>query len=164
MPSPFISVICFLEEGMIHSFYRSHAQQPFFWLNRKQYGWFAPFRWAEMPPSGCCCWFQFAFWIHKRVRYEIFLEFKNVLIEISSIEIFPISSYTKNCGQKFTDNLNAIWYRLQVTEATNSVPDVDLEIRGGWGGAAIQTLRKAGEGAVTKKKFFSTLRGSVWSN
>ena len=144
MPSPFISVICFREEGMIHFFYRSHAKQPFFWLNRKQYGWFALFRWAEMPPSVSCCWFQFAFWIHKRVRYEIFLEFKSVSIEISSvIEIFSISSYTKTCGQKFTDHLNAIWYWLQVTEATNSVPDTDLEIREGGGG-----------GAVTKKNFF----------
>ena len=33
--------------------------------------------------------------------------------------MFSISSYTKNCSQKFTNHLNAIWYRLQVTEATN---------------------------------------------
>ena len=26
--SPFISVICFREEGMIHFFYRSHAKKP----------------------------------------------------------------------------------------------------------------------------------------
>ena len=32
-----------------------------FWLGRKQYGWFALFRVAEMPPSVCCCWFQSAF-------------------------------------------------------------------------------------------------------
>ena len=28
MPFPFISVICFREEGMIHFFYRSHAKKP----------------------------------------------------------------------------------------------------------------------------------------
>ena len=28
MPSPFISVICFREEGMIHFFHRSHAKKP----------------------------------------------------------------------------------------------------------------------------------------
>ena len=28
MPSPFISVICFQEEGMIHFFHRSHAKKP----------------------------------------------------------------------------------------------------------------------------------------
>ena len=38
---------------------------------------------------------------------------------VSYIEIFSISSFTKNCCQKFADHLNAIWYRLQVTEATN---------------------------------------------
>ena len=86
----------------------------FFWLDRKQYGWFALFPLAKTPPSVSCCWFQSAFclrneqWIHTRVRYEI-----------SSVEIFSISSYTKNCSQKFTDHLNEIWYRLQVTEATN---------------------------------------------
>ena len=63
--------------------------------------------------------------MHTRVRCEIsagsvFLPvWKNVKREISSIEIFSISSYTKNCSQKFTDHLNAIRYRLQVTEATN---------------------------------------------
>ena len=33
----------------------------FFWLDRKQYEWFAPFRLAKMPPSFSCCWFQSAF-------------------------------------------------------------------------------------------------------
>ena len=33
----------------------------FFWLDRKQYEWFAPFRLAKMPPSVSCCWFQSAF-------------------------------------------------------------------------------------------------------
>ena len=65
MPSPFISVICFRDEGMIHFFYRSHAKEPesglFFWLDRKQYGWFALLRLAKMPPSVSCCWLQSAF-------------------------------------------------------------------------------------------------------
>ena len=33
----------------------------FFWLDRKQYGWFALFRLAKTPPSVSCCWFQSAF-------------------------------------------------------------------------------------------------------
>ena len=33
----------------------------FFWLDRKQYVWFAPFRLAKMPLSVSCCWFQSAF-------------------------------------------------------------------------------------------------------
>ena len=33
----------------------------FFWLDRKQYGWFALFRLAKMQPSVSCCWFQCAF-------------------------------------------------------------------------------------------------------
>ena len=48
-----------------------------------------------------------------------FLEFEECLNRISDIEIFSISSYIKNYSKKFTDHLNAIWYRLQVTEATN---------------------------------------------
>ena len=65
MPSPFISVICFREEGMIQFFHRSHAKKAriwtSFWLDRKQYGWFALLRLAEMPPSVSCCWFHSAF-------------------------------------------------------------------------------------------------------
>ena len=103
----------------------------FFWLVRKQYGWFALFRLAKTPPSVSCCWFQSAFWLAQWAvnthasslwnfcRLSFLASFKNVWIEISSNEIFSISSYTKNCSQKFTDHLNAIWYRLQVTEATN---------------------------------------------
>ena len=103
----------------------------FFWLNRKQYGWFALFRLAKTPPSVSCCWFQSAFWLAQWAvnthasslwnfcRLSFLASFKNVWIEISSNEIFSISSYTKNCSQKFTDHLNAIWYRLQVTEAKN---------------------------------------------
>ena len=33
----------------------------FFWLDRKQYGWFALSRLAETPPSVSCWWFQSAF-------------------------------------------------------------------------------------------------------
>ena len=33
----------------------------FFWLDRKQYGWFALFWLAKMPLSVSCCWFQSAF-------------------------------------------------------------------------------------------------------
>ena len=42
-----------------------------------------------------------------------------LFLHTASFEIFSISSYTKKCSQKFTDHLNAIWYWLQVTEATN---------------------------------------------
>ena len=38
----------------------------FFWLDRNQYGWFAPFRLAKMPPSVSCCWFQSAFFLASR--------------------------------------------------------------------------------------------------
>ena len=33
----------------------------FFWLDRRQYGWFALFQLAKMPPSVSGCWFQSAF-------------------------------------------------------------------------------------------------------
>ena len=64
-------------------------------------------------------------WIHSRVRYKIsagsvFLNLKNASIEISPIEIFSISSYTKKLQWKIHRSFrNAIWYRLKVTEATN---------------------------------------------
>ena len=32
-----------------------------FWLDKKQYGWFAMFRLAKMPPSVSRCWFESAF-------------------------------------------------------------------------------------------------------
>ena len=81
------------------------------WLDRKQYRWFALFRLAKMPPSVSCCWFQSAFclrneqYIDRRVRCEIsagsvFLNLKNVSMEISSIEIFSISSHTKKLQSK----------------------------------------------------------------
>ena len=80
----------------------------FFWLDRRQKGWFAPFRSAKMSPSVSCCWFQSAFllpynWavnrINTQVSYEIsagsvFVNLEKVYEEISSIEIFSISSYT----------------------------------------------------------------------
>ena len=102
----------------------------FLWLDRKQYGWFALLQLPKMPLSVSFVDFSLHFclrneqWILTRVRYKIsagsfFLNLKNAKIEISSIEIFSISSYTKKLRQKFTDHLNAIWYRLQVTEATN---------------------------------------------
>ena len=54
-------------------------------------------------------------WIHTRVRNEISagsvflnLNLKNALIEVSSIEIFSISSYTKKLPSNFTDHLNAM--------------------------------------------------------
>ena len=88
---------------------------------------------AKTPPSVSCCWFQSAFCL--RFKWAVnthasslwnfcqlsILEFKECLKEISYIEIFSISPFTKNCCQKFADQLNLIWYRLQlqVTEATN---------------------------------------------
>ena len=35
------------------------------------------------------------------------------------LKYFPSDHILKSCHQKFTDHLNAIWYPLQVTEATN---------------------------------------------
>ena len=135
MPSPFISVICVREEGMIHFFHRSHAKKP-------ESGLFSDWIGNNTDDLRCSDWpkrrhplvvvdFSLHFCLrneqrmHTRVRCEIsagsvFLPvWKNVKREISSIEIFSISSYTKNCSKKFTDHLNAIRYRLQVTEATN---------------------------------------------
>ena len=105
----------------------------FFWLDRNQYGWFALFRLAKMPPSVSCCWFQSAFFLasravntHARSLLNFcrlsFLEFEDCLNRISSIKIFfTTHRKLKSCSQKFTDHLNSIWYRLQVTEATNGL-------------------------------------------
>ena len=64
-PLPIIPLSLSREEGMIHFFVGSHVKKPesglFFWLDRKQYGWFALFQLAKMPPSVSCCWFQSAF-------------------------------------------------------------------------------------------------------
>ena len=49
--SPFLSQITCKKARML----------TFFWLDRKQYRWFALFRLAKMPPSVSCCWFQSAF-------------------------------------------------------------------------------------------------------
>ena len=119
---------------MIHFFYRSHAKKP-------ESGHFSDWIGNNTDDLRCSDWpkrrhplvvFDFSLhfclrneqWIHTRLRYKIsagsvFSNLKNAQIEISSIEIFSISSYTKICSKKFTDHLNAIWYRLQVTEATN---------------------------------------------
>ena len=160
MPFPFISVICFREEGMIHFFYRSHAKKPesgLFsdWI--RNYGWFALFRLAKMSPSVSCCRFQSAFllaykWAVNTPTSSLsnfcrlsFLEFEECLnrnfilwnifhlmvsrfqSRIDNLNSEPVcrlcnlacSRYQKSCSQKFTDHLNAIWYRLQVTKATN---------------------------------------------
>ena len=95
----------------------------FFWLDRKQYEWFALFRLAKMPPSVSCCWFQSAFllakwavnthatWLWNFYRLS-FLEFEECLNRnFIHWNIFHLIVYT--------DHLNAIWYPLQVTEATN---------------------------------------------
>ena len=80
-----------------------------FWLDRKQYGWFALFGLAKMSLSISCCWFQSTFLlvqgavnVHTSSLWNFwwlsFLEFEECsmfLIEIWSIEIFSISSYTK---------------------------------------------------------------------
>ena len=82
-----------------------------FWLDRKQYGWFALFRLARMSLSISCCWFQSTFllaqgavnvrtreFVMKYFCWLSFLEFEECsmfLIEIWSIEIFSISSYTE---------------------------------------------------------------------
>ena len=83
----------------------------FFWLDRKQYGWCALFRLAKLSTSVSCCWFQSAFLLakwavntHASSFWNFcrlsFLEFEKCLIEISSIEIFSISSYIKKLQSK----------------------------------------------------------------
>ena len=83
----------------------------FFWLDRKQYGWFAPFRWPKCRHPLVVVDFGLHFClrdeerIHTRVRYEIsagsvFLNLKNMQIEIWFIEIFSISSCTKKLQSK----------------------------------------------------------------
>ena len=75
----------------------------FFWLDRKQYGWFALFRLAKMPPSVSCCWFQSAFLLaqwavntHASSLWNFcglsFLEFEGRLNRNFIHEIFSISS------------------------------------------------------------------------
>ena len=81
MPSPFISVICFREKGMIHFFYRSHAKKP-------ESGLFSDWIGNNTDDLRCSDWpkcrhllvvdFSPHFclrineqWIHTRVRYQI---------------------------------------------------------------------------------------------
>ena len=75
----------------------------FFWLDRKQYGWFALFQLAKMPPSVSCCWFQSAFLLaqwavntHASSLWNFcglsFLELEGHLNRNFIHEIFSISS------------------------------------------------------------------------
>ena len=80
-----------------------------FWLDRKQYGWFALFGLAKMSLSITCCWFQSTLLLAQgavNVHASSFMKF--LLAQFSwiwrmfyvlnrnwSIEIFSISSYTK---------------------------------------------------------------------
>ena len=112
MPCPFISVICFREEGMIQSFQRSHAKKP-------ESGLFSDWIGKDTDDLRCSDWpkcyhplvcLHNEQWIHTRVRYEIsagsvFLNLKNVLIEIPAIEIFSISLYTKKLQSKIYRSL-----------------------------------------------------------
>ena len=59
-PPPIIPLCLSREEGMIH-FCKKARIWTFFWLGRKQYGWFVLFQLAKMPPSVSCGWFQSAF-------------------------------------------------------------------------------------------------------
>ena len=118
MPSPFpISVICFQEEYMIQFFHRSHTKTP-------ESGHFSDWIGNNTDDLRCSDWskrrhplvvfdnsLHFCLrneqWIHTRVRNEISagsvflnLNLKNALIEVSSIEIFYISSYTKTVAVK----------------------------------------------------------------
>ena len=115
---------------MIQFFHRSHAKKAriwtSFWLARKKNGWFVLFRLAKMPPSISCCWFQSAFLLSSEYTHEFcrLWQFSWILkmskfLWIVSIEIFSISSYTKKLQSKIHRSLNAIWYQVQVTEATN---------------------------------------------
>ena len=136
MPSPFISVICFREEGMIHFFHRSHAKKPepgLFsdWIGNNTYD----LRYSDWPirrhPLVVVDFsLHFCLSINEQNTHASslwnfcqlsFLEFEEHLKRnFIHWNIFnAVSSFTKNCSQKFTDHLNAIWYRLQVTEATN---------------------------------------------
>ena len=49
-----------------------------------------------------------------------FFEFEECLNKnFHPLKYFPSHRILKSCSQKFTDHLNAVWYRLQVTAATN---------------------------------------------
>ena len=84
-----------------------------------------------MPPSVSYCLFQSAFFLaqgvintHVSSLWNFFrLSFRK--FEASSKEKFdPLKYFSshrilKSSSPKFTDRLNVIWYRVQVTEATN---------------------------------------------
>ena len=116
MPSPYYPLcICLSrEEGMIHFFVGSHVKKP-------ESGLFSDWitddlrcsHWPKCRHPLVVVDFSMHFclrneqWIHTRVRYEISagsvflnLNLKNALIEVSSIEIFSISSYTKKLQSK----------------------------------------------------------------
>ena len=64
MPSPYYSFMSLTGRGHDTFLCRITCKKAriwtFFWLDRKQYGWFALFQLAKMPPSVSCCWFQSA--------------------------------------------------------------------------------------------------------
>ena len=69
MPSPYYPFMSLMGRGHDTFLCRITCKKAriwtFFWLDRKQYGWFALFRLAKMPPSVSCCWFQSAFLLAK---------------------------------------------------------------------------------------------------
>ena len=97
---------------MIQSFQRSHAKKP-------ESGLFSDWMGKDKDDLHCSNWpkclhplvcLRNEQWIHTRVRYEIsagsvFLNLKNVKIEISAIEIFSISLYTKKLQSKIYRSL-----------------------------------------------------------
>ena len=105
----------FFGRSILHFFYRSHAKKP-------ESGLFSDWIGNNTDDLRCSNWpkcrhplvvvdFSLHFclrnkqWIHRRVRNEIsagsvFLNLKNLQIEISSIEILSISSYTKQLQSK----------------------------------------------------------------
>ena len=112
MPSPYYPFMSLTRRGHDTFLCRITCKKAriwtFFWLDRKQYGWFALFWLAKMPTSVSC---QSAFLLEKwAVNTHAssfwnfcrlsFLEFEKCLIEISSIEIFSISSYIKKLQSK----------------------------------------------------------------
>ena len=69
MPSPYYPFMSLM--GRVHDKFlcritcKKARIWTFFWLDRKQYGWFALFWLAKMPSSVSCCWFQSAFLLAK---------------------------------------------------------------------------------------------------
>ena len=145
MPSLFISVICFREEGMITC--KKARIWTFFWLDRNQYGWFSLFWLAKMPPSVSCCWFQSAFFLASWAvnthasslwNFLVLLNLKNVKIEFHPLKYFPSHRKLKICSQKihrsFEFNLiPATSYRsdknTNICQLIGLVFDTDLRAR-----------------------------------